>query len=258
LLRSSAAHSKMIASMKNTAMRTASTRCVGPRQVGGRHSVVTVRAQASEQKAEMQILVAKRNALMSFAGVALASAIPAGAAFADGEEYTTFFGLASPPTSYGGYGGNAKEVPKYSFEYPTGWKSEVPSKVEKGTQGIDGRVVNPRVKDQRAFVITLTRAGEDNKSFRLTDIDSTFAGFAGADYDLQDALSNASNVGKGKREVDGIEFYDYDIESPDFRYLSSIAVKNGKVFALFVRCPSRSFKASEDKLRHIVSTFKLL
>jgi hypothetical protein len=39
--------------------------------------------------------------------------------------------------------------------------------------------------DQRAFVITLTRAGEDDKSFKLTDIDSTFASFAGADYDLQ-------------------------------------------------------------------------
>jgi hypothetical protein len=38
---------------------------------------------------------------------------------------------------------------------------------------------------QRAYVITLGRAGEDNKSFRLTDLDSTFAGFAGADYDLQ-------------------------------------------------------------------------
>lgn len=35
---------------------------------------------------------------------------------------------------------------RYTFEYPTGWKSEVPSKVEKGTQGIDGRVVNPRSK----------------------------------------------------------------------------------------------------------------
>ena len=39
--------------------------------------------------------------------------------------------------------------------------------------------------DQRAFVITLTRAGEDDKSFRLTDIDQTFASFAGADYNLQ-------------------------------------------------------------------------
>lgn len=38
---------------------------------------------------------------------------------------------------------------------------------------------------QSAFVITLARAGEDNVRFRLTDLDSTFAGFAGADYDLQ-------------------------------------------------------------------------
>lgn len=37
--------------------------------------------------------------------------------------------MATPPTSYGGYGGNANEKPKYQFEYPTGWKSEVPSKV---------------------------------------------------------------------------------------------------------------------------------
>lgn len=39
--------------------------------------------------------------------------------------------------------------------------------------------------DQRAFVITLTRAGEDNARFQLTDTESTFASFAGADYDLQ-------------------------------------------------------------------------
>ena len=43
---------------------------------------------------------------------------------------------------------------------------------------------NPKNKLQQAFVITLGRAGEDNRSFRLTDIDSTLAGFAGADYDM--------------------------------------------------------------------------
>ena len=34
-------------------------------------------------------------------------------------------------------------------------------------------------------MITFSRAGEDNKSFKVTDIENTFAGFAGADYDLQ-------------------------------------------------------------------------
>lgn len=46
-----------------------------------------------------------------------------------GAEFQTLLGMATPPTSYGGYGGNANEKPKYSFEYPTGWKTEVPSKV---------------------------------------------------------------------------------------------------------------------------------
>lgn len=122
--------------------------------------------------------------------------------------------------------------------------------VEKGTQGVDSRVVNPRSKgakqqrpsssqaaasfqegwcrqfsmslncscmvnchtcvascpavlraDQRAFVITLTRAGEDDKSFKLTDIDSTFASFAGADYDLQ--VGRPAGVGARQQATGG-------------------------------------------------------
>lgn len=38
-------------------------------------------------------------------------------------EIATFYGMATPPTSYGGYGGNANEKPKYAFEYPMGWKT---------------------------------------------------------------------------------------------------------------------------------------
>jgi hypothetical protein len=99
-------------------------------------------------------------------------------------EYTLFYGTASPPTSYGGYGGNAEEDAKYKFEYPAGWKTQAPNKVEKGTQGIDCRVFNPRNKSQGITVVTFGRAGEDNKSFKVTDIDTTIQGFAGADYDL--------------------------------------------------------------------------
>jgi len=216
---------------------------------------VVVRASADASSASQ---VSRRQLLGASAVLGASIVLPSTPAFAEGEEYTTFLGYATPPTSYGGYGGNAKEDAKYTFEYPTGWKSEVPSKTEKGTQGVDGRVVNPRVKGQRASVITLGRAGEDNKSFKLTDLDSTFAGFAGADYDLQDALSAATEIGKSQREVDGITFYDYDIDSPETRYLASITVKGGKVFALFVKSPARNFNSSEDKLRHILTTFKLL
>ena len=34
-------------------------------------------------------------------------------------------------------------------------------------------------------MITFGRAGEDNKKFKLGDVEQTLAGFAGADYDLQ-------------------------------------------------------------------------
>lgn len=72
----------------------------------------------------------------------------------------------------------------------------------------------PKAKEVRAFVITLGRAGEDGKTFILRDTESTFAGFAGADYKLQDALSSATNIEKTAKNVDGIDFYDFDIDSP--------------------------------------------
>ncbi|GLC37070.1 hypothetical protein PLESTB_001394800 [Pleodorina starrii] len=225
----------------------------------GRVAAFAVGAASQPQRTDDDQVaqLGRREVLMSIAGMGLAMCAPASPAHADGE-YTTFLGYATPPTSYGGYGGNAKETPRYTFEYPTGWKEEVPNKVEKGTQGIDGRVVNPRSRDQRAFVITLARAGEDNKSFRLTDLDSTLSGFAGADYDLQDALSSATNRTTSSREVDGQTLYDYDIESPEYHYLVTITVSQGKVFGVFVRSPTKSFAANEAKLRHVIDTFRLL
>lgn len=46
-------------------------------------------------------------------------------------ELTTLYGLATPPTSYGGYGGNVKESPKYKFDYPDTWKQLTVNKVQK-------------------------------------------------------------------------------------------------------------------------------
>lgn len=152
---------------------------------------------------------------------------------------STYYGLATPPTSYGGYGGNDPNAsPKYKFEYPTGWKSDVINKTDKGTQGIDCRLYNPKNKLQQVFVITFGRAGEDNKSFKLTDIDSTIAGFAGADYDMQDALSMGEKK-TSQREVNGQLFFDIEIESPDAQYLSTVTVMQGKVYACFVKSPAR-------------------
>jgi hypothetical protein len=44
--------------------------------------------------------------------------------------------------------------------------------------------LQPKNKNQKITVVTFGRAGEDNKSFRLANIETTIAGFAGADYDL--------------------------------------------------------------------------
>lgn len=169
-------------------------------------------------------------------------------------EYTIFYGTASPPTSYGGYGGNAKEDAKYSFEYPANWKYEAPNKIQKGSQGIDCRLVNPRAKAQQAFVVTFGRAGEDNKSFRLNDIETTLAGFAQADSDMQDALS-FGEIKSVVREVEGQKYYEVEVDSPDVQYLASITVKDGKVFGMFVKTPTRLFEKDAAVLRHMAATF---
>ena len=46
------------------------------------------------------------------------------------------------------------------------------------------RSTTPPTSLQQVFVITLGRAGEDNRSFRITNVDATLEGFAGADYDM--------------------------------------------------------------------------
>ena len=117
------------------------------------------------------------------------------------------------------------------------------------------RAAQPRKKREEVFVITFGRAGEDNKSFKLTDIESTFAGFAGADYDMQDALGAATEQVLGQREVGGQTYYDVQIDSPEVQYLSTITVNNGKVYAMFVKSPTRSFADDEALLRGIITSF---
>ena len=67
-----------------------------------------------------------------------------------------------------------------------------------------------------------------------------------------------TNRVNGEREVDGEKYYDVEIESPDVTYLITVTVKYGKVFALFVKSPTRLFATDSSKLRHVVDTFKTL
>lgn len=170
----------------------------------------------------------------------------------------TFYGKASPPASYGGYGGNATEIPKYSFLYPQGWKQITINKVQKGTQGIDSKFIDPKNKNNLVFVIALAREGENSQSFKLTDIESTFQGFVVADYQLQDAVMSASDIKRTERNVGDQKFFDYVIKAPNVIYLSSITVDNGKVFAMFVKTSPRSFEEKEKMYRDMIDSFKTL
>lgn len=110
----------------------------------------------------------------------------------------------------------------------------------------------------QAFVIALARAGEDNKSFKLTDLDSTFNSFAGADYDIQDAVSSADDITSSKRVVEGQSFYDYYVPGTDSVYRATITVSGGKVFAMFVSSPARKYKENESTIDTMIGSFRTL
>ena len=199
--------------------------------------------------------VSRRNALL---GVLASPLLVSLWNRSEAAELETFYGKATPPTSYGGYGGNAEEIPKYKFDYPVNWTFQPVNKVQKGTQGIDARVFNPRNRNMGAFVIVLGRAGEDNKSFQVTDVEGTFQGFAGADYDIQDAVMSATNTAKGEREIDGQQYYDYQVDSPVAHYMATITVKEGKVYAFFVKSPDKEYEANAPVFKNILQSFRTL
>jgi hypothetical protein len=112
--------------------------------------------------------------------------------------------------------------------------------------------------DLQAFVITLSRAGEDNKNFKLSDTDQTFSSFTGADYDLQDAVTSADGIQASKRDVEGKQFYDYVVEGTEAVYYVTVTVDMGKVFAFFVSSPAKSYRGSKQTMEKMIESFKLL
>lgn len=110
----------------------------------------------------------------------------------------------------------------------------------------------------QAFVVTLGRAGEDNKSFKLSDLENTFQSFVGADYDLQDAVASADEIVSSRRDVEGQVFYDYLVPGSDAVYRACITVSGGKVFALFVSSPARAFKGNQDTIDKMIASFRTL
>ena len=104
-----------------------------------------------------------------------------------------------PPATYGTLGGTTKDKAKYSYEIPSNWTEEAPSKVEKGAGGQDSRWVLVGSRGAtKCSVLTLNRAGEDGAAFDLTD--KALAAIAGADSRLQEAITTGEVTSKRSTE----------------------------------------------------------
>lgn len=218
-------------------------------------ALVDVTARNDEERAWY---MGRRETLA--AGTALGFALGMGERRANAEEFATFYGTAYPPANYAKYDPvqNQKNA-VYTFDYPASWDIDQTSKVEKGTGGIDGRVVNKAVKGKKeaAFVITVSRAGEDGANFKLQDAQKTLSGFSIADPGLGEVLESADEVITTKRTVQGREVQDFEIKGSTLNYLVSVTVFSGKLFALFCRAPPSTFEADRAALKKMVESFRL-
>jgi len=170
--------------------------------------------------------------------------------------FKKFVGYNMQPDLYLGYGKTMNMEPMYTFEYPAEWVEDDVTKTEKSTMGMDGRVLNPKRAKEKAFVIAL--GGKDYQDARMVNLKQTMDAFAGGDYDLREALTDATDLKQAESKVNGREVYYYDIQSDKRRYLSTISQKDGTMYALFVTAPPAAFNKNEAGLRHIQETFTLL
>lgn len=174
----------------------------------------------------------------------------------DEAAYKMFTGYNMQPDLYLGYGTSMNHIPMYTFEYPVSWEEDSVTKTEKSTMGMDGRVIHPKRAKEKAFVIAL--GGKDYADARMVSLKQTMDAFAGGDADLRECLSDAYDLQEDARKVDGRDVFYYDIKSDKRRYLSTISLKDGTMYALFVTAPVSSFAKDEEQLKHIQNTFKLM
>jgi hypothetical protein len=174
-------------------------------------------------------------------------------------DYKKFLGYSAAPDLYLGYGqatdNRMADPPVYSFEYPADWTEEIPTKTEKSTMGMDGRVMHPSTRKELAYVVAL--GGKDYRDSVLKDARSSLIVFAGGDPDLRQAVTDGK-VQQATKRVNGSDLYVFDIASEKRRYLSSIGKKGDTVFALVVTAPSSAFEKDYAALKHIQDTFQLL
>ena len=167
--------------------------------------------------------------------------------------YSTFYGAAEPPATYGKVGGTTPNRAKYSYEVPSTWKEEPTSKVEKGSGGQDSRWVPRGVKGVKAVLVTLNRAGEDGQEFSLQD--TTINALAGSDPNLQDALLNGL-VKTNRSNVEGQEYIQYDIEAAIYYGVKATVDSTGRLFALIISAPDNVYKKERATYERMLDSFR--
>ena len=167
--------------------------------------------------------------------------------------YSTFYGAAEPPATYGKVGGTTPNRAKYSYEVPSTWKEAPTSKVEKGSGGQDSRWVPRGVKGVKAVLVTLNRAGEDGQEFSLQD--TTINALAGSDPNLQDALLNGL-VKTNRSNVEGQEYIQYDIEAAIYYGVKATVDSTGRLFALIISAPDNVYKKERATYERMLDSFR--
>ena len=157
--------------------------------------------------------------------------------------WRVFYGAADPPATYGYLGGTTKDKAKYSYDVPSDWVEEAPSKVEKGAGGQDSRWVKSGSRGAiNVKCLTLNRAGEDGAAFDLTD--KALQAIAGADSKLQESI-NSGTVSSTK-DGDFVVFTISGGSGGD--YAAKLTIDNtGRLFVFLASTPSDKYKGETKK-----------
>ena len=197
------------------------------------------------------------DAAVAAYGTAAGSAEDAGEAGGGPVTFSTFYGAANPPATYGYLGGTTPDKAKYSYEVPSDWVEEAPTKVEKGAGGQDSRWVKKGSRGTvKCFCLTLNRAGEDGAAFDLTE--KALNAIAGADATLQEAVSTGV-VKKSRSSKDGQDYETFEIRqsTTSSDYALKITIDNtGRLFAFVVVAPERVFNQDAKTFERMLNSFK--
>jgi hypothetical protein len=166
-----------------------------------------------------------------------------------------FYGAANPPATYGSIGGTTKALAKYAYEVPSTWVEEATSKVEKGSGGQDSRWVKRGSRgEEKAYCLTLNRAGQDGAAFELTE--ASLQAVAGALSDMQDSITSGRVTSKRSTEA-GREYLTFQVDA-DRKYTVKISIDNtGRIFAFVVTAPASAFNKDKKILDRMVESFQV-